>query len=198
MWDLPRPGIEPMILALAGGFLTIGPPGPFFCCFHYGLMIIFSVVFGLLFHFYVFTYCSVLVCIFHEVLKKQDCSSCFWCLPFGEWGWSRGLCHYPLDGGFAWWCGDQSLSWILNGASSLLCGCDCSARGSVCSMDVGTEAPIPVLSCVSDLQCEIGRIGALPLGEKPLNIPSLELFTCDCALLCPLSPLVWANKIHCC
>ena len=27
MWDRPRPGIEPMSPALAGGFLTIGPPG---------------------------------------------------------------------------------------------------------------------------------------------------------------------------
>ena len=27
MWDLPRPGIEPMFPALAGGFLTTGPPG---------------------------------------------------------------------------------------------------------------------------------------------------------------------------
>ena len=27
MWDLPRPGIEPMSPALAGGFLTTGPPG---------------------------------------------------------------------------------------------------------------------------------------------------------------------------
>jgi len=27
MWDLPGPGIEPMSLALAGGFLTTGPPG---------------------------------------------------------------------------------------------------------------------------------------------------------------------------
>ena len=26
MWDLPGPGIEPMSPALAGGFLTIGPP----------------------------------------------------------------------------------------------------------------------------------------------------------------------------
>ena len=26
MWDLPGPGIEPVSLALAGGFLTIGPP----------------------------------------------------------------------------------------------------------------------------------------------------------------------------
>ena len=27
MWDLPRPGIAPMSPALAGGFLTTGPPG---------------------------------------------------------------------------------------------------------------------------------------------------------------------------
>ena len=34
MWDLPRPGIEPISSALAGRFLTTGPPGkyssPFF------------------------------------------------------------------------------------------------------------------------------------------------------------------------
>ena len=27
MWDLPRPGLEPVSPALAGGFLTPGPPG---------------------------------------------------------------------------------------------------------------------------------------------------------------------------
>ena len=27
VWDLPRPGIAPMSPALAGGFLTTGPPG---------------------------------------------------------------------------------------------------------------------------------------------------------------------------
>ena len=27
MWDLPRPGIKPVSPALAGGFLTTGPPG---------------------------------------------------------------------------------------------------------------------------------------------------------------------------
>ena len=29
MWDLPRPGLEPMCPALAGRFLTIVPPGKF-------------------------------------------------------------------------------------------------------------------------------------------------------------------------
>ena len=27
MWDLPKPGLEPMSPALAGGFLTTVPPG---------------------------------------------------------------------------------------------------------------------------------------------------------------------------
>ena len=27
MWDLPRPGLEPLSPALEGGFLTTGPPG---------------------------------------------------------------------------------------------------------------------------------------------------------------------------
>ena len=27
MWDLPRPGLEPVSRALAGGFLTTAPPG---------------------------------------------------------------------------------------------------------------------------------------------------------------------------
>ena len=27
MWDLPRPGLEPVSLALAGGFSTTAPPG---------------------------------------------------------------------------------------------------------------------------------------------------------------------------
>ncbi|KAM7238053.1 hypothetical protein CapIbe_011011 [Capra ibex] len=34
MWDLPRPGIEPMSPALVGRFLTTGPPGkvPVYFC----------------------------------------------------------------------------------------------------------------------------------------------------------------------
>ena len=34
MWDLPGPGLEPVSPELAGGFLTIAPPGkPRVCCF---------------------------------------------------------------------------------------------------------------------------------------------------------------------
>ena len=29
MWNLPRPGIEPVSSALAGGFLATGPPGKY-------------------------------------------------------------------------------------------------------------------------------------------------------------------------
>ena len=32
MWDLPGPGIEPVSLALQGGFLTIGSPGKLLFC----------------------------------------------------------------------------------------------------------------------------------------------------------------------
>ena len=33
MWDLPRPGLEPVSPALAGGFLTTAPPGKSFLHF---------------------------------------------------------------------------------------------------------------------------------------------------------------------
>ena len=42
-------------------------------------------------------------------------------------------------------------------------------------------------SVVCDLQCKVGEIGGLPLGDKSLIIPPLELFICGCALLCELS-----------
>ena len=54
------------------------------------------------------------------------------------------------------------------------------------------------LSCVSDLQCEVCKIVALPLGEEPLNIPLIHLFTCECALLYHISPVVWVHKVYCC
>lgn len=41
----------------------------------------------------------------------------------------------------------------------------------------------------SELWCEIGGTGALPLGEKSLSTPPVEPILCECALLCPLSPL---------
>ena len=55
MWDLPRPGMEPLSPALAGGFLTAGPPGkspsllltfPFTLSLHPSLAILSSVTVG--------------------------------------------------------------------------------------------------------------------------------------------------------
>ena len=37
MWDLPRPGLEPVSPALAGGFSTTAPPGKPSMSFKYGL-----------------------------------------------------------------------------------------------------------------------------------------------------------------
>lgn len=55
---------------------------------------------------------------------------------------------------------------------------------------VRVEAPCLFLSCVPELRCEVGRVGVLPLGEEPLGIPPLKLFTDECALLSHLSPIV--------
>ena len=72
--------------------------------------------------------------------------------------------------------------------------------GGVSSPAVAVEAPRSVadlfLSCVSDLWYKIGRIEALPLGEKPLSIPPLQVFTCQCALLCPLLPVNELTKYN--
>ena len=101
--------------------------------------------------------------------------------------------HYPLGRGCNLCCGDQSLHWILVGASSLLFGCHSPVRGRVCSPVVGIEA----LRSGSKLQCEVGRTGGLPLLKESLSIPLQELSTRKCALCCHLSPVVCTNKIHC-
>ena len=45
MWNLPRPGVEPVSLALQGGYLTTGPPekpsAPPSCCQNNFIMIVF-------------------------------------------------------------------------------------------------------------------------------------------------------------
>lgn len=51
--------------------------------------------------------------------------------------------------------------------------------------------------CGFDPQSEVGGIAALPLDKKPLNIPQLEMFTYEYALLYRLY-LVWAHKTHGC
>ena len=50
------------------------------------------------------------------------------------------------------------------------------------------------MSYVSDLWGELCGISTLPLGEESLSIPPLELFICECALLCHLHPLSRLTK----
>ena len=55
MWDLPRPGLEPMSLALAGGFLTTVPPEKStHLLLNCTVNIIFSIPYSLLFSHSVF------------------------------------------------------------------------------------------------------------------------------------------------
>ena len=44
MWDLPRPGLEPVSPALAGRFSTTAPPGKPLCLIFWGTSILFSIV----------------------------------------------------------------------------------------------------------------------------------------------------------
>ena len=44
IWNLPGPGIKPLSPALAGGFLTTGLPGKFFCKIFVGVELIYNVV----------------------------------------------------------------------------------------------------------------------------------------------------------
>ena len=84
-------------------------------------------------------------------------------------------------------CGDQSLQWILSRASSLLCGCHSPVGDRVCSPVVGVEAPRYISKL---LQCEIGKTGVLPLGEKPLPIPPQELFARRAPVVLPVTRAV--------
>ena len=87
-WDPPRPGIEPVSPALAGGFLTTAPPGkPIFLSF--------------LKYLFIYLAASGLIC------DMRDLSLCAraW-LPHGMWDLSsptRDRTHVPCIG-----------RWILN------------------------------------------------------------------------------------
>ena len=76
MWDLPRPGFEPMSPALAGGFLTTGPPGksldPYI--FKVPLLPSFNPLTGL---------------VLHLTHHNWKCPQTLFC----RWGWSRQ--HHP-------------------------------------------------------------------------------------------------------
>ena len=66
---------------------------------------------------------------------------------------------------------------MLSGASSLLRVCRSPVGDRVYSLVIGVEAPRSFLSRVSELWCEVGRVGALAPGEEPLSIPLPELST---------------------
>ena len=83
---------------------------------------------------------------------------------------------------------------MLNGASSLLCGCHSTVRVWVCSLVVRKEVP----RSISKLHCKVGRIGVLPLQEEPWSILPLELFTSEHTQWYRLSPIVGAYKEHYC
>lgn len=81
---------------------------------------------------------------------------------------------------------------MLMKSSSLLFGCYSTVRGRVCSLVVGVDAP----RSISDLWCEVYRIGALLLGEEPLSTPPQEVSNEKCALWYLLSPVMWAHKVQ--
>ena len=64
MWDLPRPGLEPISPALAGGFLTTAPPGKFyissFIC-HHRLVEEASLALYLIIYLFIYWLCWVFV-----------------------------------------------------------------------------------------------------------------------------------------
>ena len=81
MWDLPRPGLEPVSSALAGGFLTTAPPGKSLSC----ILVLFSLSF----------LCLVGLCLSHTctrvklwvMLSLKIHSLLIWerCLLFKRW-----------------------------------------------------------------------------------------------------------------
>lgn len=80
-------------------------------------------------------------------------------------------------------------------ASHLLSACHCPARSEVCSLVAVVEAPDLFLSSHSHLWQKECCIRALPLGEKPLNLPPLEPFVCECPLPCSLLVLCRLTKV---
>ena len=98
------------------------------------------------------------------------------------------LAIIPLSGGVT----DVQLpepAWRLSGAF-FFSWLSYTCRGRVCSLAVGVESP----RSISELQCEVDGIGALPLGEEPLSIPPLEQSTGACALLYCVAPTMGFTK----
>ena len=47
----------------------------------------------------------------------------------------------------------------------------------------------------SHLRCEVSGIGGLPLGEKALSFPSLEMLICDYSLSSPFNSCIGSQSI---
>ena len=107
----------------------------------------------------VFSFCRSYCVLWSPFCRVKDhSSSCFWRLPPGGVRLFQRLVLLPLWEGVWLVLCDKSLPWILSGASSLPCGFPCPVKGRVCSLVVYLP-----LSCVSYVQCGMGRIGALLL-----------------------------------
>jgi len=68
--------------------------------------------------------------------------------------------------------------------------------GQACSPAVGVEVCRSISELPSELQCEVGAIAVLSLEEELPSIPLPELLTSDTALLCYLSYILQAYKVH--
>ena len=87
MWDLPRPGLEPVSPALAGRFLTTVPPGKPLAILYVSLCLFFVGPVFVLFlnpfrplptftHSTVFSEALLLACSGHTVSKAESLPSC--------------------------------------------------------------------------------------------------------------------------
>ena len=88
-----------------------------------------------------------------------------------------------------WW---PSLSWILNRASWLLCGCHCLVRGRVWSSVVDVGAPWSVFELWS-----WSAIWGMCVYSTPTGRGATEYSCAECALLCHLCLVLWAPRGHC-
>ena len=77
MWDLPRPGLEPVSPALAGGFSTTAPPGKPLLGFYENInLICFSCILYTHKHIYTYTHMSMVtkLCVYistHKYMHKR-------------------------------------------------------------------------------------------------------------------------------
>lgn len=90
----------------------------------------------------------------------------------------------PLDRGNWYWWPEPA----VNIEQGLLCCLVLTVLSGTRSVSSCWSGACEIHFCaVFDVWCEIGGIGALPLGEEPLSTPLPELFTTDCTVLSPVT-----------